>query len=654
MIRKDADLSALLSLGIEFWTKEKAARLAKERIWQECWLAYDSKFGQSWNELQNYRSRRYLALPWLAVENVVAKDVQSLIGAPDWLQLAGRTPIHDNSARFMQALMSWQFGKMRFPQKFSMAMKQAEIFGSVPYQVKWDHHTVPVPDEQGFQQSLDEAGTQLQMGEDVPMQMPDMPTKELLIYDGPDFEVGNIFDFVIERSPKASYERAMRASRFIKGKAYLLEVSQPDQFGQQLYEGIEDLQEQNNNQENSDSLKFQVEAQIGFNMQDQREGIELIEIWGDFDIPGGEYYKNHVLTIANRSKVVRFEPNPFYHGQYPWQLFTLNPEPGEPYGRGCLEPALGTNDIIQVRTNQVIDANTLTINPMFTYVENGITDPAMLISAPGTAIPIRQNGDIAPIGMPDKAALAFNEIGFMESHLNQITGAASLVGQQGGGPASATQATIESQMATARDSRKFQHISEELLQRALGMWYRLNQQFMDQQVAIRVAGDPLIQGIADPATGMALDPSQPAFINVSPDDIAGDFDIVIKGAQDIANNTQQAGQLLQLFGMLMQSPMAPYVKPFEFFGEIFKKFGIKDAWRFVKTQQEVMLEQQQQMAMQAAAGGPGANGGPQGGPQGSPQSPGGGGPASAPGVQESRPPQPGGSSEGQRSGPRMA
>lgn len=662
MIRKDAqeDLSELLSLAIEFWSKEKAARLAKERIWQECWLAYDSKFGQSWNELQNFRSRRYLALPWMAVENVVAKDVQSIIGSQDWLQMMGRTPIHDNSARMMQSLMMYQFRKTNFSQKFAMAMKQAEIFGNVPYQVKWDNHSVPVPDEEAFGQKLHEAGMDLQLGDalgvekEQELSMPDMPTKDLRIYDGPDFEVGNIFDFVIERSPKASYERAMRASRFIKGKAYLLEQSKPDAYGQSLYEGIEDLEEQNNNSETSDSLKFQVEAQIGFNMQDNREGIELIEVWGDFSLANGKYYKNHVLTIANRAKVVRFEPNPFYHGQYPWQLFRLNPEPGEPYGRGCLEPSLGINDIIQVRTNQVVDANTLTINPVLGYIENSITDPEMIISAPGALIPMRAQGDVFAVVQPDKSALGFNEIGFMESHLNQISGAASIIGQRGADAASATQATIEAQMANARDARKFQHISEDLLGRVLDMWYRLNQQFMDQQQAVRITGDPLIQGIADPVTGLPLDPSQPAFINIAPEDIAGDFDIVIKSAQDIANQSQQAGQLLQLFGMLMQSQMAPYVKTFEFFGEIFKKFGIKDAWRFVKTQQEVMLEQQQQMAMQAAASQGVPNGQGQGQPAVPPQPVGGGGAPSLPGVQESRPPQPGGSAEGQRSGPRMA
>ena len=282
MIAKGAPLNELLSIGMDFWTTEKSARRTKELIWQECWLAYDSKFGDSWKELANYRSRRYLALPWLAVENVKSKYVQGIMPSEDWFGLMGRTPDHDNNARFMQALMAWQQNKMRFRQKFAMAMAQAVIFGNVPYQVKWDRHETNVPDVQGFAEILQQKGMDLQEGLEPEMEMPEVPSREMLLYDGPDFEIGNIFDFVVQRSPD-SYERSMRAARFVKSKAHLMELAEPDEFGQSIYEGVQDLEDQTNNQENSDNLKYQVEAKIGFNQQNPRRGIELIEIWGNFN-----------------------------------------------------------------------------------------------------------------------------------------------------------------------------------------------------------------------------------------------------------------------------------------------------------------------------------------------------------------------------------
>jgi len=653
MIIKGVPLNELLSIGMDFWTTEKAARRTKELIWQECWLAYDSKFGDTWKELAQYRSRRYLALPWLAVENVKAKYTQGIMPNEDWFGLMGRTPDHDNNARFMQALMVWQQNKMRFRQKFAMAMAHATIFGNIPYQVKWDRHETNVPDVQGFADILQQKGMDLQNGLEPEMEMPEVPTKEMLLYDGPDFEIGNIFDFVIQRSPD-SYERAMRAARFVKSKAHLKELAEPDEFGQAIYEGIDDLEDQVNNQENSDNLKYQVEAKIGFNQQNRRYGIELIEIWGNFALQDGTYYENHVLTIGNRSKVIRFEPNPFSHGQYAWQLFRLFPEPNEPYGRGILEPALGINDDIQVRMNQVIDANSLIINPMFKYKDDGILDPAELIAAPGNAIAMADVNNLQPVMSIDKSATGFQEINFLIAMFNQITGATNIL-DQAGSPVSATQANIEATMANARDAEVIRHIKKELVERLFKMWYGLNQQFMDQSVAVRVTASQVQGGIVDPHTGIKLQSSGPIFMNIQPQDIAGDFDFIFQGADDVAASAQKAAQQLQFIGTLLQNPeVAQRFKYYDFLTDIFARNGLPQAWRWLKTDQEVMLEQQQQLAMQqaAAAAGAGGPGGPQAGPGNAPQQQGGsGGPGSVAGVPESRPAAPGGPHPGQLAGP---
>ena len=59
MISKDAPEN-VASWGAEKWRTLKNERIAKERIWQECWLAYDSKFGQTWVDLDAIRCVRHI------------------------------------------------------------------------------------------------------------------------------------------------------------------------------------------------------------------------------------------------------------------------------------------------------------------------------------------------------------------------------------------------------------------------------------------------------------------------------------------------------------------------------------------------------------------------------------------------------------------
>ena len=242
MITKGVDVSSFASWGANWWRQKKNERIEKEVIWQECWLASVSKFGKTWDNLADFRSKRYIPITQQAVEAVAAHLTQGVMPYDEWFKIYGRTPDDDVKAKAVQALLMWQHQQIGFRTKFSQLIKYACIFGNVPYCVNWEERTQIVPDQDAFASQMYQAA-QVSQGLGEPMPNPDlaaMPTKEQRVYDGPTLEIGNIFDFVIDRHPN-NPDHAPRCMRTFKSKAYLLGMQNKD--GYSIYEWIENVQE---------------------------------------------------------------------------------------------------------------------------------------------------------------------------------------------------------------------------------------------------------------------------------------------------------------------------------------------------------------------------------------------------------------------------
>lgn len=608
MIVQGANTDALCSYGVDTWMRLKQERVEKERVWTECLLAYNSKFGDNWKNVQQFRSRRFIPMTKEAVENVASNMVQGLMPHDDWFNIMGRTPDDDPGAKAMTALMKWQHYKTGFRQKTAKLIKDACIFGNVPWAMVWKQDLQATPDPEAHANQMGEWLAQVQSGQADPNQPPQTPMVMKRKYDGPELVVGNPFDYVQERHIKGGY--APRCIRFFRTKNQLLQESQLDQFGYALYENVDSLNDETPIREMTDALQRQVLTENGL-VDKPIDQVELLEWWGDFEVSNidgsKQLYKNHVLVIANRTTVIRFEPNPFAHGKCPWQLFTLAEDPIDIYSQGIVEPALDLQDVANVRWNQVIEANALTINPMLTYIEGSAFDPDNFTSAPGMLHPVSSQGDLQPINIPSQAAMGMQELGFIKSEFNQATNSESA--QTTGDynrPVSATEISIRQNSANARLTEMVRRAESVCILPILEMQLQLNQQLMDEATWIRVT-EPTQPGTAIGPMGFPL-PGVPAYempngpipMRITPDDIRGELDIYPAGAAWFANNQQQMPQLIQLTQAFMNNPqMAMWFLPHEFMKLAYEKAGIRDAYKFLKTPQQVAYEQQQ-MAMQAA------------------------------------------------------
>lgn len=588
MISANVDPEKVVSLVTTFWRQKKDERTEKEDIWRECWLAYNAKFGKTWENVKRYRSRRYIPVSTQAVDAVGSHIVQGLMPHENWFRVEGRTPDDQTSAKVMTNLMRWQHFRASWRSNIARAVKQAAIFGNVPWAVLWKEDIRFVPNTEKFAGDLGAFAIDGQNPENQRPQMELMPKRQ---FDGPEFIIHNIFDTVVDRRPDDP-DTGLIVLKMVKSKAYVQAMSNPDpSTGYRMYEGVDELTSGSQDNETSDSIRQEIDQALGF-YNIPKDGVELLVAWGDFEVDG-EVYPNHVATVANRTKLIRFEPNPFWHGKRPWNMFVMTEDPIELYGKGILESNLGIQDWINVTMNQVIEARAHLVNPEYEVVNDGLFDVENWESGPGNIHLVSQPNSIRPIVKPDQTGIGMETIGFAMAQFNEFTGAMKAFTTQDY-QKSATEVNAIAGMVNSRFAELVRHFENKLIVPALEMQIQLNQQMMDEPVWIRVV-EPQQGMNADPMTGQPLsfDSNQPARLKVSPEDVQGEFDLFPVGASWVAKNQQALQQAVQFTQMIAQSPAQNVIKWNAWAKTVLEDTGYQDAYRFVKSDQELMYEQQQ-------------------------------------------------------------
>ncbi len=91
--------------------------------------------------------------------------------------------------------------------------------------------------------------------------------------------------------------------------------------------------------------------------------LEILEYWGDLELPNGEILKNWLVVVAARREIIRFEANPFVIN--PFIHANIIECPTTCRGISPLRVALILNNISSTILNKQIDALALMMNPPY-------------------------------------------------------------------------------------------------------------------------------------------------------------------------------------------------------------------------------------------------------------------------------------------------
>ena len=606
-----AQREAIAACVVDRWTRLKNARTTKEWLWQESEYAFGCKFGDTWGEIEENRSHRFIPTIFQSVETAVAQYMQGTMPNDRFFKVLGRTPSDQYKAGMVEAKNRWDQYRTNFRGEYFKFLKCAAITGNVPWTMQWRTERTPVPDRMAMevtQQVEAEVGPDEEFTKAIDQADVGYPSKLVTTFEGPALVVGDIYNFVIDRAPddpKYAFRiyRTLQTAEFIRAEW----ADKTDDSGNPLYRDLDLLQNGNfDNREASDALKRAMDMSMGFQAIPS-DRCELLTFCGDLVLKG-EYgepriYRNIFGVIGNRQYLLRFGNNPHAHGLPPWQMFGLIPDPSDMYGysRGIAEPMLGIQDLVNVRANQAADANALAINPPMGIVADGVTNTRQIVWGPGENLYMRSVGNIAPMNVnKDAMSLALSEINFYMGQAGLTSGVQGQV-SSAGGDASATEVAGIQAQGNARLTETLRHIETEL-GKMIRMATSMNQQLMDPSnpIIVRLFQDES-GAVIDPYTGEILDPTK-AWAKVSFEGIQGEFDFEILGANATSQNQQQIRDKIQLYSQISQDPrLAMYLRPGPFLKSLLENARWPDAHQFIKSEQEVQFEMAQQAQQQAMA-----------------------------------------------------
>lgn len=623
------DPQKVIAAALDKWVYANTIRRGKLWYWQECQYAWERKFGDTWGEIMDNRSHRYIPSIFQAVETATAQFMQSLMPNDRFFKPVGRTRAAQSSAGSLEAKLRWDMYRLNFRKTFAQFMRSACITGNVPWTVQWHTEHSQIPDEELMQakQEMQQFGLEVEVNDSSGL---GFPTTQQITFEGGRLIVGDIFNYVQDRHPDDD-RFAWRAYRSAK-KAEWLKAKWSglvDPNGAPVYQHLDELHDGRvEYNELGDSLKRAIDQSIGYAPL-PRDGVELITFCGDLIVPEVGLFHNCFGVIANRQHLLRFVSNPFAHGLPPWQLFTLTPDPHDPhgYGVGLAEPILGIQDIINVRANQMIDANSLAITPPLNVVVDGVSDQRQIVWGPGELLLSRAQGNIQPVQVPkDALQLGLEEIQYFKSEIASTSGVYGGVSATPAG-ASATESAGIQKSAGAVAAEQVKHAEQNGLIPILKMMSALNQQLMPpgDRVEVRLFADENGR-MVDPATGATL-PNGVHWVQISAADIQGDFDYEIIGAAQLALTQQQQQMQMNFIQSASQDPeFSIYVDKPKWYKASMEKMAFTDAWQYIKPDEQVAYEQYQRWLQTQMGNQGGAAGAPQ-----NPGTPGGRGVASVPG-----------------------
>ena len=218
----------------------------------------------------------------------------------------------------------------------------------------------------------------------------------------------------------------------------------------------------------------------------QTEGNELHEVW--------EYHdRDNVYTVLDRELVVQSAPNPFLHGDLPFQIYRPTMVEHEFCGIGEAEPIAHLQYELNTMRGQRRDAATLAMNRGYFY-SRGMLNPAKVIAGAGVFVPVTgpPSEAIFPMPFTDLPASGVSEEEALKSDIEMTTGI-SESSTGGGGEETATGTQLVQAAANQRIKQKGKNLHPDLLRPATAQMRELYRQHVTdsttQTQTIRVDDD---------------------------------------------------------------------------------------------------------------------------------------------------------------------
>ena len=276
--------------------------------------------------------------------------------------------------------------------------------------------------------------------------------------------------------------------------------------------------------------------------------VELLTFYGDiYDSDSGEFHKNRVITVVDRSYILMNEQNPSWLGKSPVFHAGWRERPDNLYAMGPLDNLVGMQyriDHLENLKADVFDQIAYPIMKIRGDVEDFDFEPA-------SRIYLGEEGDVAYLA-PDSTALnADFQIQNLENKMEMLAGAPrEAMGIRSAGEKTAFEVNQLMTAAGRIFQHKTAHFERVFLEPILNAMLEASRRNMDYADTIRVLNED---------TGIAF------FEQITKEDIKANGKIVPMGARHFAERANRVQSLTQLYQLKLSDPtMAAHLSGKEF------------------------------------------------------------------------------------------
>ena len=410
--------------------------------------------------------------------------------------------------------------------------------------------------------------------------------QKIKTYSGPKLEVIPPEDFLIDPEAKDVDSARFVIHRVMRTISYLREKER-DGIYANIDRVVQLSGEGNNGDYDSteevarlqDSASYSAMGYTDDNEAQQigRRKVDVFEWWGELDVEGDGRTESYLVVVC-KNTIIRMERNPYAHGKSPFVDLLPIPDIFSYEGIGYAELAGPHQEVKTAVIKQLLDNASFTNNQMWEVDENaGVDVDALANPFPGKVVFTNRLGGFKAITPAQLDGSSYNLIEFSQGQLEQLTGVTRY--NQGLDANSLNKtATGISAIMDASSKRKeliARTIAETGLRKLYLKMLQLDQQFIDQNIVIRLFNAPL---------------------EISPDDLAGNFDVSVDIGSAV---TDDDTEVRQLFMMVQQYPMLQQLgimRPGNVF-TICKK--VLDIWGYKNTEMYLSDPQETETARQA-------------------------------------------------------
>lgn len=218
--------------------------------------------------------------------------------------------------------------------------------------------------------------------------------------------------------------------------------------------------------------------------------VELLEFEGSInDQHTGELLKDVIITVVDRTKILRIVPMPSWLGKSTKGHVQWRMRPDNVYGMGPLDNLVGMQYRIDHLENLKADAMDLAVHPPLAISGN----VEEFVWGPGCEIYVGEGGNVSELGMNLSGVItANNEILMLEQKMEEMAGAPKqAMGIRTPGEKTAFEVQTLEMAASRIFQNKITHFEVNLLEPALNRMLELARRNMDGTDVVRVMDDDI-------------------------------------------------------------------------------------------------------------------------------------------------------------------